>query len=221
MNMKSIYITLMVVSMTAILVIIGIVIGRKPGKKIENDKMPYKELEIVKQFNTYNYDASVIYYKETKETNKTNYWKAKYTYKNDIEKFSDDSNNPYEYDNFLKKEKYVKAGSKEDKEAYKKESITYESYHSMILEVLNNSKYDGKVTYVLQTSRDVIKKFIEKFNKRVQSSIEYNEKQEYKLYIKVENEEITEFVLTAGDKHIAFVFSNINKIEDITLPKVA
>ncbi|MBR2787090.1 MAG: hypothetical protein IKD76_06350 [Clostridia bacterium] len=224
MNMKSIYMTLMVVSMAAVLVILGIVIGRKPEEKLENDKMPYetyKDLEIVKQFNTYNYDANITYYKEKKETNKTKYWTMKYTYKNNIERFSDDSNNPYEYNNFVSKERYIKAGNKEDKDAYKIEKLTYKSYHSMILEVLNNSKYDGKTTYVLQTPKEVIKKFLEEFNKRVQSSIKYNEKQEYKLYIKVENEEITEFVLTADNKHIAFIFSNINKIEDITLPKVA
>ncbi len=218
--MKKIYLTLMIISLVFILFITMINIKPKSIEKKE-DNIKYNDLEIVKEFNNYNYDASVTYYKKQKENPKSDYSLIRYTYKDSTEKFNDMSNNLYEYDDFNNKEKYTKTNDQNGNEIFKKETISYESYHSMILEVLNNSKYNGDATILLKTPKNIIKNFIEKFNARANSSIKYDDNQDYKLYIKINNNQITEFILIIDEnKHISFTFTNINQIEDIRLPSI-
>ena len=228
--MKKIYLTVMIISLLLIIIILGMNISKdKNVTEIKKDNIEvnkqeeseYSDLEIVKQFSSYNYDAALTYYKVSEENINLKHIVTNYTYKNNIEKYNTSLNEIYEYYNFTNKKKYIKSLNEGNIETFKEENISYNSYHSMILEVLNNSKYNGSNTITLKTPKKIVKNFLDKFNKRTDSSIKYNKNEKYKLYIKVSNNQITEFILVVdSEKHISFAFTNINQIPDIELPEV-
>lgn len=219
---KGLYLVIMIFSASFIVIVTGLTLLNKNGKleKIDEDKLNYSDKNFAQEFNKYSYNAEIVYYKESSTNSKANYSVVKYTYKDNIEKFDDYQNRTYEFDDFTNKKQYFRTGSKEDKDAYSIKNITYHSYHSMIVDVLSNSKYSDQNIYVLKTPSDVVKRFIESFNERTQSSITYKEGEKHKIYLSVKNDRIEEFVFLDGDKRISIIFSNINKIEDITLPVI-
>lgn len=219
---KGLYLVIMIFSASFIVIVMGLTLLNKNEKleKIDEDKLNYSDKNFAQEFNNYSYNAEIIYYKESKENTKTNYSVKKYTYKNNIERFDDYQNQPYEFDDFMSKKQYLKTGNREDKKAFTTKDITYNSYHSMVVDILSNSKYSGQNMYLLKTPSDVIKRFIESFNERAQSSITYSEGKNYKLYINVKKNIIEEFTFVDGKNRISFIFSNINKIGDIVLPAV-
>lgn len=219
---KGLYLVIMIFSTSFIVIVTGLTLLNKNGKleKIDEDKLNYSDKNFAQEFNKYSYNAEIVYYKESSTNSKANYSVVKYTYKDNIEKFDDYQNRTYEFDDFTNKKQYFRTGSKEDKDAYSIKNITYHSYHSMIVDVLSNSKYSDQNIYVLKTPSDVVKRFIESLNERTQSSITYKEGEKYKIYLSVKNDRIEEFVFLDGDKRISIIFSNINKIEEITLPVI-
>lgn len=188
--------------------------------KINDDDLVYSSQNFAEEFNICNYKAEIVYYKESEKHAESSYSVLKYEYKNNIEKFNDYQNQPYEFDDFTSKKQYLKTGNSEDKKAYTVKDISYDSYHSMLFEILKNSKYNGEETYILKTPSEIIKKFLESFNDRAGSSIAYKEGKKYKIYVKVKNTYVEEFVLLDGNNRISFIFSSINQVDDINLPDI-
>lgn len=217
---KKLYLFTMIFCVCFIAVVICLLFkNNNSSKAVDEDKLVYTDSNIAEKFSNSNYEAKIIYYKKIKENTKSDYSILRFSYKNDIEMFNDYQNKAYEFDDFTSKKMYLKTGNKDDNEAYSIKEISYDSYHSMIYDVLKNSKYYGENTYLLKTPSDVIKKFIESFNKRAESSIEYKEGKKYKVYVGLKDEDIESFtLLTEEENRISFTFSRVNKVNDISLP---